>query len=85
MLTTYLIFVFCSAHSSTLKMDATCSSETQFGLRLITQRYVPEDRTPNIWPAINLELEYVTLNVKLKNYYIIIYSNIFMVLYCSNN
>jgi hypothetical protein len=35
--------VYCSAYSSTLKMEATCSSRTSADFRQTTQRYVPED------------------------------------------
>jgi hypothetical protein len=33
----------CLAYSSTLKMDAICSSETSVDFHLTTQRYIPED------------------------------------------
>jgi hypothetical protein len=35
----------CMAYSSTLKMEATCSSETSADFRQTTRRYIPEDRT----------------------------------------
>jgi hypothetical protein len=35
--------VSCSAYFSTLKMEAMCSSETSFGFRRTTRRYIPED------------------------------------------
>jgi hypothetical protein len=35
----------CLAYSSTLKMDATCFSETCVGFQQTTQRYILEDRT----------------------------------------
>jgi hypothetical protein len=34
-----------SAYSSTLKMEAICSSETSVGFQRTTQRYIPEDST----------------------------------------
>jgi hypothetical protein len=37
--------VSCSAYSSTLKMEAICSSETSVDIQQITQRYIPEDST----------------------------------------
>jgi hypothetical protein len=37
--------VSCSAYSSTLKMEATCSSETSNDFQRITRRYIPEDST----------------------------------------
>jgi hypothetical protein len=36
----------CLAYSSTLKMDATCSSETSVDFKRTTRRYIPEDRRP---------------------------------------
>jgi hypothetical protein len=36
-----------SAYSSTLKMEATCSSETSVDFQLTTRRYIPEDRALN--------------------------------------
>jgi hypothetical protein len=35
------------AYSSTLKMEATCSSETSEDFQRTTRRYIPEDRTLN--------------------------------------
>jgi hypothetical protein len=37
--------VYCLAFSSTLKMEATCSSETSVDFQRTTRRYIPEDRT----------------------------------------
>jgi hypothetical protein len=37
--------VSCSAHSSTLKMETICSSETSVDFQQNTRRYIPEDRT----------------------------------------
>jgi hypothetical protein len=34
------------AYSSTLKMEATCSSETSVEFQRNTRHYTPEDRTP---------------------------------------
>jgi hypothetical protein len=36
-----------SSYSSTLKMNATCYSETSVALERITRRYIPEDRNLN--------------------------------------
>jgi hypothetical protein len=36
--------ISCLAHSSTLKMAATCSSETSVDFKRTTRRYAPEDR-----------------------------------------
>jgi hypothetical protein len=36
-----------SVHSSTLKMEAICSSETSFDFQRITRRYIPEDNKPH--------------------------------------
>jgi hypothetical protein len=36
-------FVYCSAYSSTLKMEATCSSRTSVDFQWTTWRYIPED------------------------------------------
>jgi hypothetical protein len=35
----------CSVYSSTLKMEAICSSETSVGFQRTTRRYIPEDNT----------------------------------------
>jgi hypothetical protein len=37
--------VSCSAYSSTLKMEAICSSETSVDIQQPTWRYIPEDST----------------------------------------
>jgi hypothetical protein len=37
--------VSCSAHCSTLKMEAICSSETPVDFQRTTQHYIPEDST----------------------------------------
>jgi hypothetical protein len=37
--------VSCLAYSSTLKMEAICSSETSVGFHGTTRRYIPEDGT----------------------------------------
>jgi hypothetical protein len=37
------MLVLCLAHSSTLKMEATCSSETSADFRRSTRHYIPED------------------------------------------
>jgi hypothetical protein len=39
------MLVSCLAYSSTLKMEATCSSETSVNFQHITCRYIPEDTT----------------------------------------
>jgi hypothetical protein len=36
---------FCSAYSSTMKMEATCSSEMLVDFQQTTCRYIPEDST----------------------------------------
>jgi hypothetical protein len=45
LLATCFTLVSCLAYSSTLKMAATCSSETSVDFQRITWRYIPEDRT----------------------------------------
>jgi hypothetical protein len=40
--------VFCLAHSSSLKIGATCCSETAVAFQQITQRYIPEDISFNL-------------------------------------
>jgi hypothetical protein len=39
------MLVSCLAHSSTLKIEATCSSETPVDFERTTWRYIPQDRT----------------------------------------
>jgi hypothetical protein len=47
LLATFFALVFCLTYSSTLKMEATCSSGTSVDFRQTTRRYtsIPEDRT----------------------------------------
>jgi hypothetical protein len=42
-----LTLVTCLAYSSTLKMEAICSSETSVGTQRTTRRYIPDDSTLN--------------------------------------
>jgi hypothetical protein len=37
--------ISCLAYSSTVKMEATCSSQTSADIQRTTPRYIPEDRT----------------------------------------
>jgi hypothetical protein len=59
------MLVSCLTYSSTLKLDATCSSETSVYSQLTAGRYIPEARTlrnhrcENIKSYINLELIFV--------------------------
>jgi hypothetical protein len=39
----FLMPASCLTYSSTMKMDATCSSETSVDIQRITQNYIPED------------------------------------------
>jgi hypothetical protein len=48
--------VFCLAYSSTLKMEATCSSETSVDFQRTTRRYIPEDKTLHNHRCENLKL-----------------------------
>jgi hypothetical protein len=52
---TALTLVSCSACSLTLKMEATCSSETSADFQRTTQRYIPEDRILHNQPCENLK------------------------------
>jgi hypothetical protein len=45
LLATCFMLVSCLSYSSTLKMEATCSSETSVEFKLTTRRYIPEART----------------------------------------
>jgi hypothetical protein len=47
--------VSCLAYSSTLKMKATCSSETSVDFQRITRRYIPDDRTIHYHRRENLK------------------------------
>jgi hypothetical protein len=42
---TRFMLVSCLAYSSTVKIEATCSSETSVEFHRTTRRYIPEDRT----------------------------------------
>jgi hypothetical protein len=46
--------VSCLAYSSTLKMEATCSSETSLDFHWTTRRYIPEDRNHHSHDCENL-------------------------------
>jgi hypothetical protein len=54
--------VSCFAYYSTLKMDATCSSETSVDFQQTTRCYIPEDRTLHNHCCENLK-SYSTLSV----------------------
>jgi hypothetical protein len=43
------ILVSCFAYFSTLKMEATCASETSVDFQRTTRRYIPEDSTLQVW------------------------------------
>jgi hypothetical protein len=43
--TSIFMIVSCLAYSSTLKMEARCSSETSVDFQRTTRRYIPEDGT----------------------------------------
>jgi hypothetical protein len=47
--------VSCLAYSSTLKMEATCSSETSVDFQQATLHYIPEDRTLHTHLCENLK------------------------------
>jgi hypothetical protein len=38
------MLVSCSAYSTTMKMEAACSTETSLNFQQTTRRYIPEDR-----------------------------------------
>jgi hypothetical protein len=44
----YFMLVSYLPHSSTLKIEATCSSETSVDFQQTTRRYIPEDTTPQL-------------------------------------
>jgi hypothetical protein len=45
LLATCFTLASCLAYSSTLKIEATCSSETSVDFQWTTRRYIPENRT----------------------------------------
>jgi hypothetical protein len=45
LLVTYVTLVSCLAYSSTLKMEATCSTETFVDFQQTTQRYIPKSKS----------------------------------------
>jgi hypothetical protein len=51
LLATCFMLVSFSAYSSTLKMEATCSSETPADFQLTTWHYISEDRTLQDTPS----------------------------------
>jgi hypothetical protein len=52
--------VYCLAYSSTLKMEATCSSEKSVDFQRITRRYIPEDRTVQFSRGFVFQEEYLS-------------------------
>jgi hypothetical protein len=52
----------CSAYSTTLKMEAACSTETLLDFQQTTRRYIPEDRTIHNHCSENLK-SYITGHV----------------------
>jgi hypothetical protein len=68
------MLISCLAYSSTMKMEATCYSETLVDFQRKTRRYIPEDMTNHLdvyyhfymtkcWPSIYLfqQILFVTL------------------------
>jgi hypothetical protein len=55
LLDTCLMLVSCIAYSSTLKMEAMCSSETSGYFQRTTHRYIPENRTLHNHSCENLK------------------------------
>jgi hypothetical protein len=55
--------VSCSAYTSTLKMEAICSSETLVNIYWTTRRYIPEDYTLQ---SGNLLLKEFKRNVRMN-------------------
>jgi hypothetical protein len=49
------MIISCLAYSSTLKMEAVCSSETSVDLHWTTRRYIPKDTTLHKHRCENLE------------------------------
>jgi hypothetical protein len=51
-LATRFTLLSCLAYSSTLQMEAVCSSETSVDFQRTTRRYIPEDRTLHPYTAL---------------------------------
>jgi hypothetical protein len=56
--------VSCSAYSSTLKIEAICSSETSVDFQQTTRRYIPEDSTLHNHRCENLK-SYIIFSVRI--------------------
>jgi hypothetical protein len=62
--------VSCLAYSSTLKMEATCSSETSVAFQLTARRHIPEDITLHNHRCENLKFSYKLLIISYVPLYI---------------
>jgi hypothetical protein len=60
--------VYCLVYSSTLKMEATCSSETSADFQRSTRRYIPEDGTLRLISCIQYIslIRFMITNIKYK-------------------
>jgi hypothetical protein len=82
LLATYFTLVSRLAYSSTLKMEATCSSVTSVDFQRATRRYIPEDRTQNKFVFDSLPLRSCDFSPFLKIMkYLIVHSCIHSVSY----
>jgi hypothetical protein len=61
---TCFTLVDCSAYSSTLKVQALCSSETLVYFPWTARQYIPEDRTLQTY---RISLPVLNVNIKIKN------------------
>jgi hypothetical protein len=64
---TCLMLVSCLAYFSTVKVEATCSSETSVNFQHITCRYIPEDRTLRKYCYENLK-SYLDNNISVRRH-----------------
>jgi hypothetical protein len=61
------MLVSCSAYSSTLKIEAICSSETSVDFERTTLRYIPEDSAlRNVISQENVEVIILLINFDLS-------------------
>jgi hypothetical protein len=70
----------CMTYSSTLKMEAICSSEMSVDFQRATRRYIPEDRNLHNHRRENLKI-HTAMNVAIVLYYNIFHTNLYGIKY----
>jgi hypothetical protein len=61
------MLVSCLAYSSTLKTEASCSSETLVDFYRTTQHYIPEYRTPQMFMLLHKNEMEIISRIKCRS------------------